>query len=253
MTWRPIEDQLRAQLPAALDRLNPPAGADDLRRFEAEVEAPLPEGFATAWGEHDGEALNEGDYLFPGLLHLPLAAMRGERDVMNALLATEYAGERNVAPAVGPVRPLYWSRQWIPFVQLYGASDFYCLDLDPPEGGRSGQVIRVSAKLDERTVVAPSVRAYLEDLAAKLRDGRILVVDGALRAAAPPGPLRASAHASSPITPAERTRFALGLTLAAVFWVALYFAFTRRTPAAIGAAVAAWGVWFVARRVMRRK
>jgi hypothetical protein len=138
-------------------------------------------------------------------------------------------------------------------VQLYGASDFYCLDLDPPEGGRSGQVIRVSAKLDERTVVAPSVRAYLEDLAAKLRDGRILVVDGALRAAAPPGPLRASAHASSPITPAERTRFALGLTLAAVFWVALYFAFTRRTPAAIGAAVAAWGVWFVARRVMRRK
>ena len=45
MTWRPVEEQLRAHLPAALDRLNPPAGADDLRRFEAEVEAPLPEGF----------------------------------------------------------------------------------------------------------------------------------------------------------------------------------------------------------------
>ena len=31
-------------------------------------------------------------------------------------------------------------------------------------------------------------------------------------------------------------RLALGLALAAVFWGALYFAFTRRTPAAIGAA-----------------
>lgn len=251
MTWRPVEDQLRARLPAALDRLNPPAGADDLRRFEAEVEAPLPEAFLAAWGEHDGEALNEGDYLFPGLLHLPLAAMRGERDVMNALLDTEYAGERNVAPAYGAVRPLYWSRQWIPFVQLYGASDFYCLDLDPPEGGRSGQVIRVSAKLGERTVVAASARAYFEELAAKLRDGRLVVVDGALRAVAPAAPVPASAHASSPVTPAERTRFALGITLAAVFWVALYFAFTRRTPAALGAAAAAWVLWFVARRLMR--
>lgn len=263
MSWRPVEAWLREHLPSALERLGPPVDEEALRRFErglgtdeGELGVELPEAFRAAWREHDGEELGGSEYLIPMVQHLPLAAIASERDEMIAQLDAHYAGEKNVAPAVGPVRPQYWNRRWIPFALRGGASDFYCLDLDPPEGGTYGQVISASAKNWERTVVAPDVAAYFEAIAAKLRDGRLVLVDGVIKEAKPPRTAPGAAAVPTASTPGmstgEKRRFAAGLGFAAVFWVAFYFAVTRQTPAAVGAAVLAWVIWFVARRYLAR-
>lgn len=256
MSWRPIEAWLREHLPSGLERLAPPVDEEALRRFEGELGTDegefgveLPEAFRAAWREHDGEELGGSEYLFPMVQHLPLAAIASERDVMIAQLDEHYPGERNVAPAVGAVRAQYWNRRWIPFALLGGASDFYCLDLDPPEGGRVGQVIRASSKNYQRSVVAPDLTAYFDDLAAKLRDGRLAVVDGLIKPVTAP----AAEVAASPVVSAgEKRRFGAGLAFAAVFWVAFYFAVTRQTPATVGAAMAAWVMWFAAKRYLAR-
>lgn len=260
MSWRSIEAWFREHLPTGLERLAPPVDEEALRRFERELGTDegefgvqLPAAFRAAWREHDGEELGGSEYLFPMVQHLPLAAIVSERDQMNALLDEHYAGERNVAPAVGNVRAQYWNRRWIPFALLGGASDFYCLDLDPPDGGTVGQVIHVSAKLWERTVVAPDLTAYFDDLAESLRDGRLAVVDGVIKPVekTTPAPEVARSPALA-MSAGEKRRLGVGLAFAAVFWVAFYFAVTRQTPATVGAAVAAWVMWFAAKRYLAR-
>ncbi len=240
---------MREHLPSGLERLGVPVDEEALRRFEESLGVALPDAFRATWREHDGEEFGGSEYLFPMVQYLPLAAIVSERDEMIAQLDAHYSGERNVAPAVGHVRAQYWNRRWIPFALLGGASDFYCLDLDPPDGGTAGQVIRVSAKNWERTVIAPDLTTYFDELAAKLRDGRLVVVDGVIKTA------KKTEVAPSPVpavSAGEKRRFGAGLAFAAVFWVAFYFAVTRQTPATVGAAVVAWVMWFAAKRYLAR-
>ena len=75
--------------------------------------------------------------------------------------------------STGPVRPLYAHDAWWPFTVIYGSSHHHCIDLDPAPGGDVGQVIVVSMKDDRRTVIAPSLDAFLERLAGVLDDSVI--------------------------------------------------------------------------------
>jgi cell wall assembly regulator SMI1 len=66
----------------------------------------------------------------------------------------------------GPVRPVPASTGWIPFAKDFGGN-FLCLDLDPELGGNPGQVIEVAYDDSRLQVVAPSLVAFLADLAAR--------------------------------------------------------------------------------------
>ena len=64
----------------------------------------------------------------------------------------------------GPVRADWWNRRWVP-IGVNGVGDMVCLDLDPPEGGTVGQVIEVLHEDGDRTVLAPSLSAWLDGFA----------------------------------------------------------------------------------------
>ena len=70
----------------------------------------------------------------------------------------------------GRVRADWWNRRWVP-VGVNGVGDLICLDLDPPRGGKVGQVIEVLHEDGDRTVLAPSLGAWLEQFAADLEAG----------------------------------------------------------------------------------
>jgi len=77
---------------------------------------------------------------------------------------------RPVRP-VGPVRPVWWSEQWIPFA-YDGVGDLQCIDLDPPEGGKVGQVVTYWHDRGEREHVADSLNEWLAHLADDLEAGK---------------------------------------------------------------------------------
>ena len=60
-----------------------------------------------------------------------------------------------------------------------GCGDLICLDLDPPAGGAVGQVIEFLHADEDRTVLAPSLGAWLEGFAAGLEAGEYRVLDAA--------------------------------------------------------------------------
>lgn len=100
-------------------------------------------------------------------------------------------------------------------------------------------MIHVSDDLIARRVVAPRLDAYFDELARSL-DARDR----------PPPPAPAAPPSEAP--PPDLWRFALRITLAALFWVAAYHAVTVRTAPWIGASVALWVVWFIVRRAHAR-
>jgi cell wall assembly regulator SMI1 len=69
------------------------------------------------------------------------------------------------------VQKKWWDVGWIPFASN-GGGDHFCIDLDPGKGGTKGQVIHFRHDAERRTLLAPSLRAFLHDLANGLEDGK---------------------------------------------------------------------------------
>jgi cell wall assembly regulator SMI1 len=163
MSWRSLEAALETVLPGS-HAFAPGASVEAIARLEADIERPLPGSFRRAWAMHDG--------MRDVFLMLEFLNTSG--------IASEWRGLRNYdemgggleAIAHGPVRPLWTSPNWIPIVLIGGETRHFCLDLDPAPGGAVGQVIEATPKWEERRVVAPSIDAFLELIAAALRDGR---------------------------------------------------------------------------------
>ncbi|WP_332455118.1 SMI1/KNR4 family protein [Burkholderia ubonensis] len=58
------------------------------------------------------------------------------------------------------IRGDWYNLKWIPLTHN-GSGDHLCVDLDPDEGGRIGQVIRVWHDSPERELVAKGVGEWL--------------------------------------------------------------------------------------------
>jgi cell wall assembly regulator SMI1 len=165
MSWKSLEAALAAVAPEHCDALAPGASPAALAKLEAAIGRKLPDAFRLAWGIHDGMR----DQVFAMLEIL------GTREIAaDWRLLRDYDGSSGglEAEAHGPVKPLWTSPDWIPFVLIGGETRHFCLDLDPAPGGAVGQIIHATPKWQERRVVAPSIDAFLELIAAALREGR---------------------------------------------------------------------------------
>lgn len=69
------------------------------------------------------------------------------------------------------VKVKWWDSAWIPFAGN-GAGDYYCIDLSPSESGTAGQIITHSHETGTHKLLAPSLCAYLSDLADAFESGK---------------------------------------------------------------------------------
>jgi cell wall assembly regulator SMI1 len=74
---------------------------------------------------------------------------------------------------VGPVKPLFKNELWWPCVDMGHRG--LCLDMDPADGGRFGQIIFVADNEFDRKVVADSFAGLLCNMAAALERGNDLL------------------------------------------------------------------------------
>src|SRR4051794_7226397 len=79
-------------------------------------------------------------------------------------------GEDEAAPDSGPFKSVQWNRQWVPFSHS-GSGDHDCIDMDPGQEGKAGQVIDFSHEEGPLGVTAWSLREWLLSFADDLERG----------------------------------------------------------------------------------
>lgn len=188
--WQRIVAWVGSHAPASLDSLEPPAGRADLAEAETRLFMRLPTVLRSFYGLQNGTTAFAA---FPALAAdqsafgpLPLDEIEfldvedeDDNKPRPNRRRSRDAGEAGEDFDVDPgVRPEFWNPNWIPFAAAADRGDYLMLDFAPARGGRIGQVIEWRHDTNERRVVAPSLEAFLKEIAEGLEAGRY-VRDGA--------------------------------------------------------------------------
>ncbi len=159
-TWRSLERALRRYYPHKLRALNGPALTRDIKRLEDTLGTRLPRTMRDSYRIHDGQTvtdLHEMLYEHEELLSIDHIISAWEEWQQ---LAAGGAFAYRMPVAARGVQPLWWHPLWIP-ITSNGAGGYHCIDLDPAEGGRKGQIIHIDRRGAARMVVARSLRVLL--------------------------------------------------------------------------------------------
>ncbi len=142
--------------PAALDNFADKSGLtlpDDLREL-----------LLIADGEGRASAGAVGNWRI-----MPIAEIQAAWGWLNSLAAKGAFSENS--PLLSPyLKAAWWHPGWIPVVSS-DRGDYYCLDTDPPEPERFGQVLLFLHGRPERPLVAASLAAWLARITGDLAAG----------------------------------------------------------------------------------
>lgn len=178
-SWARVADWLRANAPADFALLQPPVSAAELDAAAAEFGVELPADFRRLYEVVNATDPNGNSIgLFPSADDDPMAfgplaleqVVREWRVQRELLEGGDFAGLEPESASPG-VAAEWWNVGWIPFAGN-GGGDFYCIDTAPADGGTRGQVITHSHETGVHQVLAPSLAAYLDELADGLEQGR---------------------------------------------------------------------------------
>ncbi|RYG67354.1 molybdenum cofactor biosynthesis protein MoeA [bacterium] len=136
--WNRLETWLAANDPASLQTLQPGATEEEILQTEAFLAVQFPEEFKASYRIHNGQAKYANDLIY-NREFLCLERIRDEWKVWKDLLDSG-TFETYKSEPYGPIRDDWWDAKWIP-VTYDGSGNHDCLDLNPAEGGKVGQVI----------------------------------------------------------------------------------------------------------------
>lgn len=152
------------------------AGASEaaIEQFERAIGARLPDDFKESLRVHDGDGWwvpNRNGEL------LSLDGILGQWRMYSDWQAKgEYATDDWRADDVrGPIKPVFWNKKRIYVTDNSG--DHLTLDLDPPPGGRYGQVLHHSHEVGPTEVVASGWGEFLRVLVDDLESGKYVYLE----------------------------------------------------------------------------
>lgn len=172
--WARVEAALRRVLPDSLPLLAGPAAASEIDAIEAALEVVLPPDFRASLGIHNGSN-------FGGPAPVPLDHLFSAGEIVEMTQAWDSDDDPDLdSPPVmaclidegmihvsGPVRPTSSLGSRVVVGTMNGDVNWF-IDLDPPEGGTPGQVVRLDVECCQWDVLAPSwtvlLVRYAEDL-----------------------------------------------------------------------------------------
>ncbi len=173
--WSRIEKWLEKHHPNKTEMLAPGATLDEIATVEKGLGFALPEELRASLSEHNGES----DARVCLMDNFDLLSTQRILDEWNSWreVSSKWTAEENkpLDPLDG-VKSLYWHTGWIP-VASGGEGSFICVDADPAEGGRKGQVILVGHGAGPESLLASGVLEWLTALATKMENGRVYVSD----------------------------------------------------------------------------
>ncbi len=171
-TWERIERWFAENAPEFRIRLLPGAFEADIEALEADLSVTLPESFRASLLVHNGQHGLARPLVEEWQL-ASVADVRREWEVMQEIYDRGAFTDTAVNP-IGPVQPVWWLPQWIPFA-YNGAGDLLCLDMAPAPGGSVGQIVTFWHTQETRQVLAPDFGEWLATFAADLWAGKYLL------------------------------------------------------------------------------
>ena len=165
--WSAIETRLPPTDDGQRGCLRRPVAPSELQAAVQLTGQPWPVDLRESLERHNGEVERGG--VLMGWRLLPAAEIAATWATMNELQRT---GEfRDGVPVAGAgVRPVWWSAAWLP-ISDSGSGDHHCIDLDPADGGRVGQVVVFLHDDGLRRVQSDSLASLLGGLATGLAAG----------------------------------------------------------------------------------
>ncbi len=165
-SYAKIQAWARANAPGITFR--PPADPAAMDNFTAKSGLDLPDDLRRSLLVADGETRASAGMIGNWRL-LPINEFQGAWGLLTKL--NEKGAFAGLEPETPPyIRNVWWHDGWIPIVES-GAGDFFCLDTDPPEAKRAGQMLLFLQNRPERPLVAASLRAWLDRIARDLESG----------------------------------------------------------------------------------
>lgn len=174
--WIRIESWMQVNAPNVLKSLQSGASETQIIEFEDFLSITLPEDIRCSYKIHNGQSTGRCG-LINGREFLSLERIKDEWGVWKELLDdgifNNEDGEDQGSNPVPGIRNLWWNEFWIPLTSD-GGGNHDCIDLDPAEGGAVGQIITMWHDDADRSIVAPSFRAWLKQYADDLESGRLV-------------------------------------------------------------------------------
>ena len=173
--WTRITNWIETHAPQLLEVLQPGASEAQLSELEAALSIRLPDDVKALYRLCNGQS--SFDYgLLNGNEFLSLERMQDEWTVWKDLLdAGELVADDDIQGdrIEAGICKVWWSPKWIPLT-YNGGGDHDCLDIAPAEEGVSGQIITMWHDDDERKVLAPGIRDWLQQYAVQLESGQLV-------------------------------------------------------------------------------
>lgn len=163
-------------------QFNPPAQDGEISGAELRLGLTLPPStrtlFRLANGQPSDAVSLEGSFLLMSL-DAVVGAFAFLNDEFPNSINTHASDDDAPVDADPGIRAQWWSRRWVPIMQN-GAGDHLCVDLDPAEGGTTGQIISYYHDEMFRSLVSRGVDGFFRDLAQRMTAGQCRIEEGML-------------------------------------------------------------------------
>ena len=146
----------------------PPAAPAALENFSQKSGLDLPEDLRRAWLVADGETRKSAGMIGNWRL-LPITEIQAAWGLLSRI--GEKGGFAGRDPHDSPyLQHTWWHTGWIPVVSS-DTGHYFCIDTDPPDTTRAGQILLFLQSRPERPLVAGSLRAWFDRIARDLAAG----------------------------------------------------------------------------------
>jgi len=146
----------------------PPAAPATLDNFSKKSGLALPEDLRRAWLIADGENRKSAGMIGNWRL-MPIAEIQAAWGLLTRI--AEKGGFAGREPQASPyLQPAWWHASWIP-VAASDTGSYFCIATEPPEKDRTGQILLFLQDRPERPLVAGSLCAWFNRIAADLAAG----------------------------------------------------------------------------------
>lgn len=169
----PISESLAAIKNWALDNapgvtFRPPAAPEAIENFAEKSGLTVPGDLRQVLLITDGETKKSAGMIGNWRL-MPISEIQAAWGLLSKL--AEKGAFSGQEPDASPyIRQAWWHPGWIP-VASSDTGHYFCLDTDPPDIDRMGQVLLFLQDRPERPLVAGSLRAWLDRIARDLEAG----------------------------------------------------------------------------------
>ena len=166
--WARLENWLAINTPNDINFINPGAKLTRIEKTEKFLGITFPEDVRQSYSIHNGQP-EDAPGLIDGMEFLSVESIKQEWTVWKELLDDNHFAGISSKPCA-EIKNDWWNPRWIPLT-YDGAGNHICLDLDPTEKGKIGQIITMWHDSPERELVADDFGSWLESYVDQLEKG----------------------------------------------------------------------------------